>query len=81
MEIAIYWEGRGLAFPVSDFWSVIPMSEHSRVTVDVPNAPSDQTGQDIHNIVSLRPSPPLESFIGGQRMQPTLEKFSQNERG
>lgn len=66
LEISIYWEGRGLAFPVSNFWRVIHMSEHSGITVDVPNALNDQTGQGHSQHSELKTSslpPPLGSFI------------------
>lgn len=84
LEISIYWEGRGLAFPVSNFWRVIHMSEHSGITVDVPNALNDQTGQghSQHSELKTAPLPPLSPlFIGDQRIQPTLEKISQSGGG
>lgn len=66
ISINIYWEGSGeLAFPVSNFWSVIHMSEHSRITVDMLNALNDQTWQrhSQHNEVMISPYPTPESFI------------------
>lgn len=58
------------------------MSEHSGITVDVPNALDDQTaqGQSQHSELKTSPRPPLSPlFIGDQRIQPILEKISQNE--
>lgn len=61
------------------------MSEHSGITVDVPNALNDQTGQGHSQHSELKTSslpPPLGPlFIGDQRRQPTLEKISQNGGG
>lgn len=60
------------------------MSEHSGITVDVPNALNDQTGQghSQHSELKTAPLPPLSPlFIGDQRIQPTLEKISQSGGG
>lgn len=51
------------------FWSVIHMSEHSRITVDVLNALNDQTGQGHSQHSELITSPhrgyslPLKRFL------------------
>lgn len=47
----------------------------------MPNALNDQTGQghSQHSELKTAPLPPLSPlFIGDQRIQPTLEKISQN---